>query len=241
MKIEWYGISQQAKTPEHCHDHLGLTNFHRLKFRTTRDCLVSKGDSKSLPVLLVFVSTERSRGMATELTKRIVSDTINDFRYAGRASILEKEDVEKWLKYKIEDLLGSGGTLVREGFHSDLQHLSLTLAVFSERRVLLAQTHEHCLYLIRKGHCSDWISEGTRFNEDLMAPFQAGSIDLHRGDLLCFATPAVRELFTPEKAIEAVDKARSPEAMEAAVSRMVTRTTELRPGRPVGATLVRIR
>lgn len=262
MKLQWYGGGHQSRESAHHYDHFGLCNLHRLKFRTTQLNPISRGETRNLPTLAVMSSGVPSAPEPAFAARAVVRDLINEFRHNGRAQILEIDELEKWLRFKAEDLHNHMLTLSRENNHLSGFSASFTAVILLEKRAIFAQIGDTVLYHLRKRKALTLSNGETEAdgscNRDrsLAHQLQAvgfrtlpthelapliSSIEIRRNDLICMTTRGVSQVYTPEKIAETTRFIRSIGNLESTTKRMTLSASEMRPNQSIACLMMRIR
>ena len=135
MKLQWFGCGHQSKQVVKKFDHFGLSNFHRLKFRTSSDHVISHGETKSFPTLAVLSSGVPTTPEPAYASRTVVREFTNDFRHDGRMGVLDPKDLEKWLRFKIDDLHHTMAHKSSENPKVAGFSASLTTVVFLEKEL----------------------------------------------------------------------------------------------------------
>lgn len=262
MKLQWYGGGHQSRHAAHRYDHFGLCNLHRLKFRTTQLNPVSRGETRSLPTLAVMSSGVSSAPEPAFAARVVVRDLINDFRHNGRAQILENDELEKWLRFKAEDLHNHMLNLSRENPQLTGFSASFTAVILLDKRAIFAQIGDTVIYHSRKrtvltlsdgetdadsstqpershGHKLQAVGFRTLQSNEL-TPL-VSSVEIRRNDMLCMTTRGVSQIFTPEKIADATRSTRSLGDLESTVQRINLRASELRPNESIACLMMRVR
>lgn len=262
MKLQWYGAGHQSRQCIHRYDHFGLCNLHRLKFRTTQLNPISKGETRSFPTLAVMSSGVSSAPEPAFAARVVVRDLINDFRYKGRAQILETDELEKWLKFKVEDLHQHLLNLAAENLQLTGFCASLSVVIFLGKQAIFAQIGDTVIYHLRKRSVLT-LSDGENHADGLTQSVSThahklqavgfrtlqcdeytplvSSIEIRRNDLLCMTTRGISQILTPEKIAETRRSIRSLGDLESTVQRINTRASELRPNESIACLMMRIR
>ncbi len=270
MKIQWFGCGQQSKYDSQRFDHFGITNFHKLKFRTTKNQSVSKGETKSTPTLAILSFGDSSRPEPAFASRMVVRDFINEFRHAGRSQILESDSLEKWLRFKIDDLRKEMLNLSLENTQLTGFTASLTAVIVHEKRAIIAQLGKSTLYHLRGDSVhipsdGDW--EGILSNPEIYPIINEAkdgskiyksqtvasrkfrsedlqplifSIDLKRKDVLCLTTDGVAQIFPAEKVKNTIKNPRSVGDLEQATQTLTGRANELCADKSIAALTMRI-
>jgi len=269
MKLQWVGCSLKSKTKAQQNDHFGLSNFHRLKFRTNPDQKVSKGDSRSVPLIAAITASATSTTRSDWIARIVLKSIIEDFRHDGRAGILDNDQLDSWVKFKIKDL----NSRVEQQAHENSDFLdysiSLSSIIFDKKRAIFSQLGTNIVYLIRKNqvHC---LSEGDllaidldsakgsslSLSENSSKPYleqtiRSGfntpeeltplicSLDLKSNDMFFFGSAAIGRIFPPEKFASIVGLSRTFGDLQNVVDRISTRTSELEPANSVSALIIK--
>ncbi|MCG8527532.1 MAG: hypothetical protein MI748_14215 [Opitutales bacterium] len=159
MKMLWSGIAHGAKIRSFQIDHIGLSNGHRLKYRTSEVVRHSRGKTKTLPTMAVLSCSESKSFFPHDASHLVTKELIKRFRRDAKAEQFKQVDYEKWFRFHLNeihlDMCVTGDQSANEiGFVS-----SFTCVIVDEQTITFCQLGGTHLYLLRNGQVAH-LSEG---------------------------------------------------------------------------------
>jgi len=271
MKIQWFGCGHHSKQATLHYDYFGLSNFHRLKFRNTLSHQVSKGESKTMPMIAVMSSGCPEAPEPAFAARLIVRSIINDFRHQGRSELLDSEMLSKWIRFEIDDVRSKMMNLVGENRQLTGFSGSVTVLILCGKRATIAQLGDTTLYHQRKKNTVD-LSNGdwgellsdesiypvinqpegdlkvfrqqrltSRRTKSIELKPLIFTIDVKKNDLFFLCTKGVASVAPPEKLHEFTRKTRCIDDIEQSTYKILTRSSELNATDSISGLMLRIR